>query len=65
MTQSTLIRLKDVQARTGLARSSIYYLIEKDEFPKQIKLSRRMVGWLESDIEAWITKKIEEHTDER
>ena len=48
-----LIRLKEVVARTGLSRSSIYKRIEDGTFPKQKHLGGRSVAWQESDIEAW------------
>lgn len=49
-----LIRRKEVQQKTGLGASSIYALMQKDEFPKPITLSTRRVAWIESDIEKWI-----------
>ncbi|MFK7825132.1 MAG: helix-turn-helix transcriptional regulator [Oligoflexales bacterium] len=52
------LRLPEVRSRTGLGRSTIYQLIEKGEFPKQIQLSWRSVGWLEHEIEEWIECKI-------
>ena len=59
------LRLKDVQSRTGLARSSIYYLIAIDAFPKQIKLTPGITVWMESEVEAWIAEKVERHADEQ
>nr|WP_010597693.1 AlpA family phage regulatory protein [Rickettsiella massiliensis] len=29
-------------------------MVAKGEFPKPIKLGKRSVGWLESDVDAWI-----------
>ena len=54
---SRIIRLQEVQFRTSLPRSSIYDLIKKGLFPKQIKLMARSVGWLESEIDEWIDRK--------
>ncbi|MCC7000883.1 MAG: AlpA family transcriptional regulator [Gemmatimonadaceae bacterium] len=56
---STILRLRNVQARTGLARSTIYQRMKCGEFPVQISLGPRSVGWLESDIEAWIASRVE------
>ena len=53
-----LIRRKEVQQKTGLGASSIYALMQKDEFPKPITLSTRRVAWIESDIEKWILERI-------
>lgn len=57
---STILRLPAVKSRTGLARSTIYLRITQGKFPKQISLGARTVGWLESEIEAWINSQIEQ-----
>lgn len=53
-TTHEILRLKQVEIRTGLARSTIYLKISKGEFPAQISLGSRAVGWLESDINEWL-----------
>ena len=58
----TILRLPSVKERTGLSRSTIYLLILKGTFPKQIKLGERAVGWIESDINEWIDKQITKST---
>lgn len=52
-----ILRLRQVTARTGLSRSSIYQLIHEKAFPKQIALTGYAVGWLESEVEQWIADK--------
>lgn len=61
-----LIRITEVMLRTGLKRATIYdRLNPKSErydpsFPKQRKLNKNCllatgaVGWLESEVDAWI-----------
>ena len=53
-----ILRLPQVKARTGLSRSTIYLRIADGTFPKPISLGARAVGWLESDIENWLGKRI-------
>ena len=55
----SILRLPLVKSRTGLSRSSIYLAIAQGTFPKQISLGKRTVGWIESEIEAWISDQIE------
>jgi prophage regulatory protein len=55
-----ILRVAEVSARTGLARSSIYMHMQAHEFPKQIHLSVNSVGWLESEINEWMAKRIAE-----
>ncbi len=59
MAQSVL-RLPKVKSITGLSRSTIYLRIAEGNFPKQINLGSRSVGWLESDIQDWIAGRIQE-----
>jgi len=54
-----ILRLPIVIERTGLSRSSIYLRISKKEFPAPISLGGRAVGWVEEDIELWLTQKVE------
>jgi prophage regulatory protein len=54
-----ILRLPEVMARIGICRASIYNKIAEGSFPKQIILGPRTVGWLESEINAWLTNKIE------
>lgn len=54
-----LLRLADVQERVPYSRSTLYQLIAEGKFPKAISLGARAVAWLESDIDEWITKRIE------
>jgi prophage regulatory protein len=56
---SVILRLHQVMARTGLARSTLYERIQAGAFPTQISLGARAVGWLESDVEAWIARQID------
>ena len=49
-----ILRRPTVQDRTGLRRSAIYERIKAGTFPKPIVLGPRAVGWLESEVDAWI-----------
>ncbi|AGH81540.1 DNA-binding protein [Psychromonas sp. CNPT3] len=52
------IRLKDVIAKTGLARATIYKFMANDKFPKTISLGDRAVAWLDSDVDEWMLGRI-------
>lgn len=49
-----ILRCRQVLARTGLSRSTLYALIGRGEFPSALRLSERSVGWLEHDVAQWI-----------
>jgi len=53
-TPQRILRCRQVLARTGLSRSSLYALIGRGEFPSAVRLSQRSVGWLEQDVAQWI-----------
>ena len=53
-----ILKLFEVKKSTGLSGTSIYRLISKSKFPKQIKLSERSSGWLKSEVELWIEERI-------
>lgn len=54
-----ILRRKQVEARTGLSRSTIYLRIQEGTFPRPINLGARAVGWLENEIEAWLISCVE------
>jgi prophage regulatory protein len=57
--QIRVIRRRQLEARLGLARSTIYDLLRTDPgFPKPIKLGRKAVGWLEHEIDAWLAEQV-------
>lgn len=49
-----LIRSREVQARTGLPKSSLHRMASTGSFPAPMKLGVRAVAWRESDVDAWI-----------
>lgn len=52
-------RIKTVQQRTDLGRSTIYYLIQKGEFPKPRKIGARASGWDSLEVQAWIDSRLQ------
>jgi prophage regulatory protein len=53
------LRLRQVCHLTGLGRSMIYQMQAEGRFPQRIKLGERAVGWLESEVRAWLATRIE------
>lgn len=47
------ITIKDVVRMTSLSKPVVYRMIRRDEFPRQVPLSPRRVGWVRSEVEAW------------
>jgi prophage regulatory protein len=64
-TALSILRRKQVEARTGLSRSSIYAKIRGTRqgefdptFPKPVSLGARAVGWIEAEVDAWLSAQI-------
>lgn len=60
----TILRRKEVEARTGLSRTTIYDKLNSKSprydptFPRQISLGAESVGWIESEVNTWIESRI-------
>ena len=51
-----ILRRPEVEDQTGLSRSTIYSMMADGTFPKPVKLSKRAVGWRDSDIATWLAE---------
>jgi prophage regulatory protein len=54
----SILRRREVQARTGLSRSTIYQRVSDGTFPRPVKLGGRAVGWLDAEIQVWLAERI-------
>ena len=52
--RDSLLRLKDVQSRTSLSRTTIYRRVSAGTFPPPTPISAGLVAWYEADINAWV-----------
>jgi len=53
-----ILRMKQLIERTQLSRATLYILMASDpSFPRKIKLSARTVGYLENEVDAWISSR--------
>lgn len=48
------LRLNQVLDLIPVGKSTIYYLMQKGTFPKQVKLGAKLAVWRKSDIETYI-----------
>ena len=52
-----LLRRRQVEEITGMARSSIYRLMNMGEFPRAVRVGKAAVRWKTSDITAWLESR--------
>lgn len=53
-----ILRYPEVFKRTGYHRTSLFKMERAGKFPKRIPLGPKSVGWLESEVDAWIAARI-------
>ena len=53
-----LLRLRQVEDKTGLKRSQIYAYMKLKQFPASIKIGPASVAWLEQEINDWVDEKL-------
>ncbi|MBP2835699.1 MULTISPECIES: helix-turn-helix transcriptional regulator [Dickeya] len=61
---NNLIRLPEVQRRTGYSKAWLYRLISQDRFPQPVKIGSRSIAFVESEIDDWINQRIAESRGE-
>jgi prophage regulatory protein len=54
------VRLAEVLRTTGLPRATLYELIDKRRFPRQVRLGGKAVGWIEGEVQDWLQARISE-----
>tara|TARA_B100001057_G_scaffold314369_1_gene314482 strand:- start:954 stop:1133 length:180 start_codon:yes stop_codon:yes gene_type:complete len=53
------LRLPVVIERTGLSRSTIYEMMDRNEFPRPVKIGARAIAWPSNRLDEWIADKVE------
>jgi len=57
--RKTLIKRREVLARTALANSTLYRLMKDGTFPQSVQIGPRSVAWVEDEVDQWIQQRIE------
>jgi prophage regulatory protein len=57
---SRILRTPETCSRTGLTAGQIGRLERRGEFPSRVRLTTRVVGWVETEVEAWIARRLRE-----
>jgi prophage regulatory protein len=54
-----ILRIAAVCDRVGVSKTTIWRLERRGQFPKHLSISPGAIGWLEADIERWISARVE------
>ncbi|MHB1285186.1 MAG: helix-turn-helix transcriptional regulator [Leptospirillum sp.] len=52
-----ILKIHQVVEIVGISRSSVYNMVQRNDFPKPLKLGSRSSGWLKSEVDAWIESR--------
>ena len=55
-----VLRLPEVLLRTGKRRTSLLQAVRRGDFPRPIHLGPRAIGFVETEVEAWIDARMAE-----
>lgn len=58
ITPDSILRLPDVEKKTGLSGKTIYRRIKDGTFPKSVSLGIRAVGWSANAVNAWVLEHV-------
>lgn len=58
MSHKTFIKIQDVCNKTSLSKSTVYRLIQKSKFPRQVKITDYTSVWVLSEVDEWIETTI-------
>ena len=53
-----LIRPREAMRRCGIGRSTMWKLIKEGDYPKPVKITRRNIGFVEAEVDAWVRQRI-------
>ncbi len=52
-----ILRFPQVSELTGLPRSTLYFYMKNNQFPKPVKLGVRSVGWIKEEVVEWLNQR--------
>ena len=52
-----ILSRSEVVKIVGFSARTMYYEIAAGRFPRQVQLSKRRVGWKQSDLQAWFESR--------
>ncbi|MCD9008071.1 AlpA family transcriptional regulator [Luteimonas sp. XNQY3] len=53
-----ILRIAEVESKTGFKRAHIYNLMREGKFPTAKPLGVRAVGWDSGEIERWVAERL-------
>ncbi|WP_312122169.1 helix-turn-helix transcriptional regulator [Kosakonia cowanii] len=52
-----VIKVPEVLERCAISRASLYRLLQRNEFPRRVRLGIRSVGFYEHEVNQWLAER--------
>ncbi len=49
-----LVKREEVLSLCAISKSNLYKMIEREEFPRPVRIGPRSVAWRQSDVATWL-----------
>lgn len=60
----SIIRYSKLKEKLGISRSTVFRWVRDKQFPAPMHLGPNIVGWLETDVDAWLANRARGISDE-
>ncbi|MFU1607307.1 helix-turn-helix transcriptional regulator [Sulfitobacter pontiacus] len=57
------LRMPEVEAKVGLKKRTIQYMVKEGAFPEPVQLNERSIGFVESEVNAWMLARMEKRVE--
>lgn len=57
-----ILRKPAVLERCGFGTTTLYKFMNEGAFPKAVRLGERAVGWIETEVDDWLARRMAERT---
>ena len=57
----SFMRINQVMAQVGFAKSKLWKMVKNGEFPQPIKLTQGTTVWIDEEVNQWIEEQITKH----
>lgn len=57
MDRSKIVRVQEVQHRTGMSKTTIDRLERAGRFPARVRITDRAIGWYEEEVLNWLSSR--------
>ena len=57
LTNMRILRRQEVAEIVGVSQATIYRMVSRGEFPRQVQISPRCTGWRVDEVEEWLSSR--------